>query len=269
MNFDQAEVLCVQNNMNLFVIDSSAVQSPFQTATTESLIQYNNGFLWINGRRDFFGEWFSYTHIEQLLYGGITWVQTEEIDGRNSGNCLRFSQEHGPYQAMGQDCNSQSYGICEFFDQPTRNTDICTYQTELTDDDGNYLKTSCIVNTLDTYFEADRSCTENGMTLFVINNSTVQSALFATTTEVLVNQPNGFLWINGKRESESRDWFSYGPRRLPLYEGVEWVETESIDGRTSGDCLRFSQQLGPYRARGDDCTIRSWIICEYWTLFGS
>lgn len=263
-NYFQAQEICWQNNMNLFVIDNSAVETTFQTTTTESLIQYSSGFVWINGMRSSDGEWSSFTHVQRPIFPGLTWVQTGEIDGRTSGDCLRYSQQHGPYQAKGESCDSQSYSICEFFSEPELNTDICLHQNELTDDAGNYLKTSCIVETLDTYYEAERLCTGHGMTLFVINNSTVQSALFESTTAVLVNQPNGFLWINGKRDvTSAQDWFVYGPVRAPLYNGIEWVETESIDGRTSGDCLRFSQQVGPYRARGDDCSIRSWVICEY------
>lgn len=264
MNYVQAEKICLQNNLNLFVIDSLALETRLQATTTDSLSQYNNGFVWINGRRDgSLDEWFSLTHVQLPIYVGLTWVQTEEIDGRTTGDCLRFSQEHGPYEAKGESCDSQSYVVCEFFEQPKLNTDICQHETELKDDEGNYLKTSCIVNTLDTYAVAEKRCIDHGMTLFVINNSTVQTALFESTTEVLVSQPNGFLWINGKTDPETQYWFVYGHARNPLYEGIDWVETESIDGRTSGDCLRFSSQVGPYRARGDDCSIVSWIICEY------
>ena len=266
-NYEQAEEFCMERNMNLFVIDSSQVQATFFATTTSSLSDYNTGFVWINGRRHENGNWYTYNPNQLPIYNGIRWVESP-IDGRTSGDCLRYSQEHtGNYLAMGEPCSSSNYFICEFYNEPVLNTEVCTVQSPLFDDDGTYLKTSCVINTgLDendaTYDEAERKCIDNGMTLFTINNSTVQSSLFEATTEALSEtNPNGFLWINGRREQE--EWFVYSPRRESLYAGVEWTQTESIDGRTSGDCLRYSQEHGPYRAKGHDCEARSWIICEY------
>lgn len=267
-NYEGSEQFCRERNMNLFVIDNSFVQSALLTSTSSSLSDFDVGFVWINGRRDISGNWNTFTPNQRSLYYGINWVETP-IDGRTSGDCLRYSTEHtGSYLAMGEPCSSGSYFICEFFDEPVLNSEVCWDQSPLYDNNGNYLKTSCIIHTgegdtMDTYDEADRRCIDNGMTLFVINNSTVQSALFETATEVLINQPNGFLWINGRRDLQSQEWFVNSPRREPLYDGIDWVQTESIDGRTAGDCLRYSQQHGPYRAIGHDCEARSWIICEY------
>lgn len=267
-NYEQSEEFCKSHNMNLFVIDNSFVQSAFFTTTTNSLSDFDVGFVWINGRRETTGDWYSFTPSPRPLYNGINWVETP-IDGRSSGDCLRYSTEHGgKYLAMGELCSSGSYFICEFFSKPLLNTDDCWNESALFSDDGNYLKTSCIIDTGvdgngDTYDEAERRCIDNGMTLFVINNSTVQSSLFEATTQALINQPYGFLWINGRRDSQSQSWFVNAPRRELLYNGVDWVQTESIDGRTTGDCLRYSQQHGPYRAIGHDCQARSWIICEY------
>lgn len=261
INYEQAEATCQQHNMNLFIINDSVVQSAFLTATTNDLLLYVNGFVWINGRRESDNEWVTFSPARAPLYEGISWVQTENVDGRTSGDCLRYSSVHGPYEAMGVTCEATSWFTCEFFSEPTLNTDSCWHEASLIDDDGSYLKTSCIVSTGYSHWEAEQACLHNGMRLFVINNSTVQAAFFKSTTEALLDNPGGFLWINGKRNND--EWFSYGPERLPLYDGIDWVQTDTENGRTSGDCLLYTQHLGPFQAMGADCAARVWSICEY------
>lgn len=262
-NFAQSEEICQQNNMNLFVIDDSTVQSSFFRTTTNALVQQPRGMLWINGRRESTFEWFSFNPNRAALYSGIDWVQTDTIDGRTSGDCLRYSQQNEPlfeYQAMGASCNATTWFACEYFSQPKLNTDICWRENALIDDDGNVMKTECIINTIQSHDEAEQICLNSGMTLFVINNSTVQLAFFKSMSQQF---PNGHLWINGLRDIEQNEWFTYEPKRVPIYGGLDWVETDSVDGRTSGDCLRYSQLFGPYAAVGADCSARSWFICEF------
>lgn len=265
--YELSESLCRDNNMELFVIDNSAVQEAFFGATTESLEAYPQGLVWINGRRESSGDWFTSSPQRQPLYSGIDWVQTETIIGQDNGDCLAYTRIHGPYKAMGHDCMQSHWLTCQYSDEHHRvNTDICSFEIPLILDDGEYLKTTCIVNTLHTYESGERLCYENGMNLFVINNSTVQAALFTAVTDTLsVSQPRGFLWINGVRDAATSEWFTFSPERRELYDGIDWVQTEEVDGPTNGDCLRFSSQHGPYQAKGDDCSaVLSWIICEYW-----
>lgn len=258
--YDHAENICRENNINLFVIDDSVVQTPFRNAITNSLANFTSGHLWINGRREGTIEWFTYRQRREALYSGIDWVQTELVDGRTSGDCLMVAQFNGPYQAMGRDCSSNSWLTCEFFEEPLLDTEICWRQDAIRDESGNYLKTSCIVAQIETYWRAEQMCSQNGMKLFVVNNSTVESALFHLATDVF--DPNGFVWINGRRENS--EWIAYDPRRVPVHPEIDWVQTETIDGPTNGNCLRFTQQHGPYRAMGDDCDLgSSWFICEY------
>lgn len=257
-----AEASCRERNMNLFVIDNSLVQSAFFTATTYALIQQPRGFLWINGRRESILEWFTFNPYKARLYEGVEWVQTDTVDGRTSGNCLRYSQQHGPYQAMGSSCNVNSWFSCEYTSPPVFNTEMCRNNNQLVDDSGNVLKSLCIVNDTVLYQEAEQTCLKNGMRLFVINNSAVQSAFRASVTQSLVGIANGFLWINGRRENE--EWFAYDPVRNPSYDGIDWVQTANVDGRVSGDCLRYTAQFGPLmRSMGTDCRNRAWFICEY------
>lgn len=262
-NYERSEEICRQSNMNLFVIDDSNVQASFFRTTTSALVQQPRGMLWINGRRETSGEWFSFNPNRAELYSGLDWVLTDDVDGRQSGDCLRYSQQNAPlfaYQAMGAACTATSWFACEFSVQPVLNTDFCWQESAVIDTNGNVLKTQCILNTIQNHAEAEQSCLNNGMTLFVINNSTVQSAFFQSITPQF---PSGHFWINGRRDVELNEWFADEPKRVPIYSGLDWVETDSIDGRTSGDCLRYSQQHGPYAALGSNCNDRSWFICEF------
>ncbi|CRL02467.1 CLUMA_CG015585, isoform A [Clunio marinus] len=157
-----------------------------------------------------------------------------------------------------------SWSTCEFFNQPSLNTDVCWHQISLVDNEGNYLKTSCIINSSQNSFQAEQMCIRNGMSLFEINNSTVQSAFFTSTSDALRDFPGGFVWVNGRRDPDPDNfWFARNPRRVPLYDEINWVNTESIDGRNSGDCLRFKSQHGLFRAMGVACSTTAWINCEY------
>jgi sulfur transfer protein SufE len=259
LTYEQGEQTCQASNMNLFIIDDSFVQSTFFTATTNVVGEwYANGFLWINGRREATGEWMTSDPAQAPLYSGVDWVETEEIDGRTSGDCLQYSSIHTPYRAMGSACDALMYPICEFHSEPELNTNECLYNTELADDDGNYLKSSCIINQVKSHWEAEEYCRDNGMHLFAINNSTVASAFHTSTSDLLLSRPSGHVWINGRRESD--EWFVYDPIRAQIYAGVEWLETDTIDGRTSGECLQHDTR---YWAKGEDCDDRAWFICEY------
>lgn len=105
------------------------------------------------------------------------------------------------------------------------------------DDDRSYTKSFCITNTTSNYEQAETSCRSRNMELFVIESSLVQSAFQFAATNALIMQPRGFFWINGRRESVL-EWYTFNPSRAPLYEGINWVSTDTVDGRTSGSCLR-------------------------------
>lgn len=143
-------------------------------------------------------------------------------------------------------------------------TDDCFRSFNISDPEtGAYIKSACTVSTITDYENAQESCRDKNMQLFVINDSIVQQEFFEGITNTLSAHPNGHLWINGRREGEG-DWFTFNPNRASLYIGVDWVRTETIDGRTSGDCLRYSSEHGPYQAMGGRCDfVYSWFTCEY------
>jgi hypothetical protein len=261
-NYEQAQTSCRNRNMELFVIENSLVQSAFQSVVTNALIMQPRGFLWINGIRESVLEWFTFNPNRAPLYEDIKWVQTDTIDGRTSGNCLRYSQQNGPYEAMGASCNMNSWFACEYFSSPVLNTGICRNNVQLRDGAGNSLKSMCVVNQMSLYTEAEQTCLQNGMRLFVINNSEVEAAFQTTAGGILQNIANAWTWINGRREGD--EWFVHDPIRRRAFDGITWVQTPNVDGRTSGDCLRFTTQFGmPMRSMGTNCATRGWFICEH------
>ncbi|CRL02466.1 CLUMA_CG015587, isoform A [Clunio marinus] len=76
-NYHQTEQACNDINMNLFVIDDSALQSSFFITLTSDLIAHPRGFVWINGQRNQSGVWLSSNPQSALLYDEIDWVQTD------------------------------------------------------------------------------------------------------------------------------------------------------------------------------------------------
>jgi hypothetical protein len=261
-NYEQAETSCRGRNMELFVIDNSLVQSAFQFGVTNALIMQPRGFLWINGRRESILDWFTFNPNRAPLYGNIDWVQTDTIDGRTSGNCLRYSQQQGPYEAMGANCNSNSWFACEYFSPPVFNNRICRNDVQLRGGGGNILKSMCVVDQTMLYTEAEQTCLQNGMRLFVINNSEVEQAFQASSGSIFQNIANAWTWINGRRDGD--EWFVHDPIKRRAFDNITWVQTPNVDGRTSGDCLRFTTQFGsPMRSMGTNCQTRGWFICEH------
>lgn len=109
--YQQSESACHDRNMELFVIDNSAVQQALLKATTEF---YNtHSALWcINERRESNRMWFTFSPERQSIYSGIDWVNTGTVKAQNRGDCLGYL---GPYQAKGVDCNHKQ-APCKFFD---------------------------------------------------------------------------------------------------------------------------------------------------------
>jgi hypothetical protein len=298
INYEAGRALCQANNMNLFIIDDSIVQSVFQVATTDLLQRYNNGFVWINGRRDLsINQWNIFNadgSMRGRLYDGVNWVNTSTVDGRNSGECLRYSSQHGPYLAMGVACTTNAYTTCEHmlrtndsspgsttpFTTPSTistttpslitttmepNTGACWRTDDLINNSTQqYIKSLCVINTSRNYANSENFCRDNGMQLFEIDSSATQIAFRQSIATLLVAQRGGFLWINGRVDDECRNWYTFTPQRNLMFGAVHWVQTDTVYGRTSGDCLRFTSQHTPdWFAQGMVCTATSWSVCEY------
>lgn len=282
-NYETARQRCVQLSMNLFIIDDSRVQTPFFEATTWLLRGHPGGFVWINGRRDNVAGWQVFNAdntIRGPLYSGVDWVNTTNVNGPTNGDCLRYSSQFGPYQAMGIACASSSWFTCEYSMQteepptttptPTTTTppsgpnlSVCFRRQDLFHN-GTYLKSSCIINTSQNYAGAEQGCRNNGMELFAIDSSQVQIQFRNSTRQLLINSPRGFVWINGRVDDECRNWYTFNPTRNLMFSAVHWVQHDDFVGRNTGDCLRYTQQYtDDYFAMGVMCTSSSWYICEF------
>jgi len=287
-NYEAARQRCVQLGMNLFIIDDSRVQRPFFEATTWLLRGHPNGFTWINGRRNNLTGWQVFNADNTLrgpLYSGVDWVNTTNVNGPTNGDCLRYSSQFGPYQAMGIACTSSSWLICEHSmqtEQPPTTTTTTTTPAPTTTTppsgpnlaacwrradlfhNGTYLKSSCIINTSQNYAGAEQACRTNRMELFAIDSPQVQTQFRNSTRQLLINNPRGFVWINGRVDDECRNWYTFTPQRNLMFSAVHWVQQESFVGRNTGDCLRYTQQYTEdYFAMGVACTSASWFICEF------
>lgn len=286
-NYEAARQRCVSLGMNLFIIDNSRVQKPFFEATTWLLRGHPGGFVWINGRRDrISNQWWIHNADNSTsgqLYSGVSWVNTSSIHGPTNGDCLRYSSQFGPFQAMGIECMTSSWLTCEHSMQteqppatttpmPTTTTEdpslkpnitACWRRSDLVHN-GRYIKSLCIVNTSLNYTGAERMCQSNRMQLFIIDSPTTQIQLRNETRQLLISQQRGFLWINGRVDDECRNWYVFGPQRTEMFNGVHWVQQDEFVGRSTGPCLRYTQQYGvDYLAMGVACESQSWVACEF------
>ena len=167
--------------------------------------------------------------------------------------CFLFSA-WSPSFAVEANCNVQNTGL-------PLNVTECR-NTKGLYVDGKYVKSMCIIDTLDTVEEALQRCEKRGMNLFIIDSAGLQSVFHQSTNDFLSDHPNGHVWINGMRDKISYQWTVYHQNRKPkglLFNGIDWV----TNGQTSGNCLRYAGQNGPYKSMGFSCDSRHWIVCEY------
>jgi hypothetical protein len=114
-----ALVQCQNAGMQLFVLDSSPLQREFKNSITRVLSSHPRGQLWINGVvDDECLNWYNFDPDRRLMWTGVHWVQTDDVIGRLSGECLRFSAEHSVdepnWQGLGAACNGGSWFVCEY-----------------------------------------------------------------------------------------------------------------------------------------------------------
>ena len=138
---------------------------------------------------------------------------------------------------------------------------LCSYQNDIVDDEGNYLKTLCLIETAHTtYAETALTCQSNNMQLFVINSLGVQQQL---QQKISSRVTTGFLWINGVNENNT--WFTYAPDKAPASSDIVWAK----QGKGNGSCMMFSLAPGAFLPMGYDCSTIAWPICEFQRDFTS
>jgi len=261
-SYEESRKICADNNMNAFIIDDAIVETHFFDAATYALRAYPRGVVWINGKRSH-DNW-NVFNLDQTVKGplfeDIIWANKYAI-----GDCLKFSSTYGLYQALPSSCNDQHWGVCEHYKRTEYPTDLdvspCRNKKALYVD-GKYEKSMCLIETIDTYDEARQRCARHGMNLFIVDSAGLEQVFHQSTTQFLSPHPNGAVWINGMRDKNSYQWMVYNQNRKPkaqLFSGLDWI----ANGQTSGNCLRYTGQNGPYRPMGYNCDSRHWIVCEY------
>lgn len=282
-NYNNARNICSTNNMNLFIINDAVTYRLFFNASMEVLYtSWPNGHVWINGRYNGV-EWTVQNHDDSFrgyLYSNLDWLNG--VSTAANGSCLLYTAQNGTrYQPTGVSCNMGSWLVCEHEEQSTTpdptatpvqttpgssnpNLSVCRHTEDLYDN-GVYMKSHCIVSSSQSYAEAESFCRANGMELFVIASSAMQIQFRSSVTRLLAGAPRGFLWINGRYEDPH--WFVFDPNRRYMWGGIDWVQTGSINGRESGECLRYTAEHSTnepvWQSRGNDCTHQSWFTCEY------
>lgn len=293
--YENARIQCRDHNMNLYIVESEVSHILIlEQIQRHVAAQHPTGHIILNGRRDEgLDDWFVQDPNDNRigrLWPDIPWFRTQTIDGRVNGPCLRYQGRVGiEYQAIGSNCNEVGWFICEHghpqtTPDPTQPTVIptttpsgggpnigaCAQRDDLFDDNNNYLKSLCIMVGGQNYDGAQGMCRSNRMELFAIDSFMVQREFRASVSNLLSGHPGGFVWINGRVDNADvcRNWFTFTPDRRQLFDGVHWVQTDAIVGRTSGECLRFTaaHSVGTpplWQSEGVACNLLSWYICEY------
>lgn len=143
---------------------------------------------------------------------------------------------------------------------------ICTYEQDLFDSHGNYVKTACQVSDILSH---DDHCVDSGMNLFIIDSPETEKELLGFATSVFGYGLGSTLWINGKMD-DNGTWFSYNPDKQALMDGItditELTEVEKVTKYSSSNstpvCLMISA-FGPFKVDSQYCVTKMFSICEY------
>lgn len=139
---------------------------------------------------------------------------------------------------------------------PTPNLSPCSLKQDLFNPiNGAYIKSACTIQQNLNYDASEQLCRSNNMQLFVIDNINTQRALMQLVSANLSPlDKNGWIRINGRGYYNDVIWNTYNPNKAPLFNGVDWYETE---------CLLLQGRNGVFKPTRSDCGKLSWCICEY------
>jgi hypothetical protein len=99
------------------------------------------------------------------------------------------------------------------------------------------------------------------MKLAVIDSDVFQTEVKKYAT-FLFPQGNKQIWIDGKRDPNSGQWF-YDKLKTPAYTGIDWLT--SADTAKTLDCmlLTSSAAAAPFKIDGIKCNTKYWAMCEF------
>lgn len=115
--FDNAENSCIKRGMHLLEIDSNEMLIELSKALEGNGIVKTLGRTWvptvgywINGRRNYHGEWYTYTSDEKrLLNADVPFTHSPS----HSDSCLALKKD-GTLKVSGFTCNHAFWHLCEF-----------------------------------------------------------------------------------------------------------------------------------------------------------
>jgi hypothetical protein len=111
-NYDEAQNFCRSKGMELFVISSQAEYDALAAMSKSWFGSFNGGVIWVNGRQDGNGAWFTYNPNKVPLFSGA--VPSNFYLGPFS--CLVFDNFGGSFRTgIKSMCSSRISFYCEYF----------------------------------------------------------------------------------------------------------------------------------------------------------
>lgn len=105
ISYNEADKICQSKQMDLFVIDSTDVQS----ALIKFASQSSNDSIWINGRRDDYGVWSSFNPYRIPIFKGLAWTKE-----KSTGMCLSIILDNKSILASANSCGEAFKLFCEY-----------------------------------------------------------------------------------------------------------------------------------------------------------
>lgn len=152
VNYHDTQMFCRENGMNLLVLDSretfdalaNYMHGNWIAKTTPAIWSSPQG-MWVNGRRNVVGRWFTYANVKRRLSSDIPWL-FDSLYGGSDESCLVIKKD-GQFSVSGVACSHTYYSFCEFevmrsapgsdsveagsFDELTRNNEILKMNLQL------------------------------------------------------------------------------------------------------------------------------------------
>lgn len=131
-------------------------------------------------------------------------------------------------------------------------------QAIITNDDGSYLKTICVVRKAKTHSESYNFCASYGYKLLVIESSNTQTQIFNALTKWF--GVSSVLWIDGIRKNGTDDdWYYYSYEKTLVSRDLNWQSSPAM----STGCLNVFSSKTSWFVRGNNCTDTANAVCEH------
>lgn len=254
-SYQDAERLCRQLNMELFIIDDQEVYDELSEAFEHS---FAGKMGWINGRKDSAGVWSAWDKSstkKAAEAAPLVSTLTSILLDLDEMNCLSWDDSAGYFEGNAKACDEKlSHFTCERMIEPDVNLDACFFTDIITD--SNNMPTpmsSCLIATLSNYWEAEQYCLNKGMTLLTGFHDF--GAGYNSDAD---------FWVNG--EKTGGVWKSYSPKEKTVDTSV--ATNWAAGGQSSGLCLSMTQQApGDWVGKGADClSAKMYLVCEYFDV---